>query len=99
MVLTARGYPGKAETGSRIEGLGRAAEHEDVTLFHAATARGPDGEWLTAGGRVLGVTSIAPTLDRALSRCYQAVDEIRWEGMHYRRDIGRKLTSGVPAGG
>ena len=99
VVLTARGYPGKAETGSRIEGLGRAAEHEDVTLFHAATARGPDGEWLTAGGRVLGVTSIAPTLDRALSRCYQAVDEIRWEGMHYRRDIGRKLTSGVPAGG
>ncbi len=99
VVLTARGYPGKAETGSRIEGLGRAAEHEDVTLFHAATARGPDGEWLTAGGRVLGVTSIAPTLDRALSRCYQAVDEIRWEGMHYRRDIGRKLTSGIPAGG
>src|SRR6266704_1782507 len=86
VVHTARGYPGKAETGSRIEGLGRAAEHEDVTLFHAATARGPDGEWLTAGGRVLGVTSIAPTLDRALSRCYQAVDEIRWEGMHYRSD-------------
>jgi phosphoribosylamine---glycine ligase len=99
VVLTARGYPGKAETGSRIEGLGRAAEHEDVRLFHAATTRGPDGEWLTAGGRVLGVTSIAPTLDGALSRCYQAVDEIRWEGMHYRRDIGRKLTSGVPAGG
>ena len=99
VVLAARGYPGKAETGSRIDGLDRAADHEDVMLFHAATARGPNGEWLTAGGRVLGVTSIAPTLDRALSRCYQAVDEIRWEGMHYRRDIGRKLTSGVPAGG
>ena len=99
VVLTARGYPGKAETGSRIEGLDRAADHEDVMLFHAATARGPDGEWLTAGGRVLGVTSIAPTLGRALSRCYQAVDEIRWEGMHYRRDVGRKLTSGITAGG
>jgi len=99
VVLAARGYPGKAETGSRIDGLDRAADHEDVMLFHAATARGPNGEWLTAGGRVLGVTSIAPTLDRALSRCYQAVDEIRWEGMHYRRDIGRKLTSGIPAGG
>jgi len=99
VVLAARGYPGKAETGSRIDGLDRAADHEDVMLFHAATARGPNGEWLTAGGRVLGVTSIAPTLDCALSRCYQAVDEIRWEGMHYRRDIGRKLTSGIPAGG
>ena len=89
VVLASRGYPAKAETGTRIDRLDRAATHDKVAIFHAATSLGPHGEWLTAGGRVLGVTATGETLDVALSRCYDAVAEIHWDGMHYRRDIGR----------
>jgi phosphoribosylamine--glycine ligase len=90
VVLAARGYPLRPETGARIEGLERAGRnHEGVLIFHAGTARGPTGEWLTAGGRVLNVTATAQTLEEALARCYGAAREIHWEGMHYRRDIGQ----------
>jgi phosphoribosylamine---glycine ligase len=89
VVLASRGYPAHPETGARIEGLEKAREHESVTVFHAGTVRSATGEWLTAGGRVLGVTATAATLEEALARCYGAVSEIRWDGMHYRRDIGR----------
>jgi phosphoribosylamine---glycine ligase len=89
VVLAARGYPAKPEIGSAISGLGPADQREDVAVFHAATSRGPNGDWLTAGGRVLGVTAKGKTLDLALSRCYGAIGDIHWEGMHYRRDIGR----------
>ena len=89
VVLAARGYPAKPETGARIEGLDRAGQHENVALFHAATSRGADGEWLTAGGRVLSVTATGQSLEVALSRCYQAVGDIHWDGIHYRRDIGQ----------
>ena len=95
VVLAARGYPAKPETGSVIEGLALADQSEHVAVFHAATARGPNGEWLTAGGRVLGVTATGETLDVALSRCYAVVGDIRWEGMHYRRDIGRSAAPGT----
>jgi phosphoribosylamine--glycine ligase len=89
VVLAARGYPARPETGVRIEGLERAATHEGVRIFHAGTARGPEGEWLTAGGRVLGVTATGLDLDEALHRCYKAVGDIQWDGMQYRRDIGK----------
>ncbi len=89
VVLAARGYPAKPETGARIEGLDRAGQRDNAVVFHAATSRGADGEWLTAGGRVLSVTATGQTLDVALSRCYQAVYDLHWDGMHYRRDIGR----------
>jgi phosphoribosylamine---glycine ligase len=90
VVLAARGYPGKPETGTKIEGLERAAQHEGVSIFHAATSAS-GGNWLTAGGRVLGVTATGARLDVALERCYGAVREIHWDGMQYRRDIGRRL--------
>jgi len=89
VVLAARGYPAKPEIGSVIDGLALAEQSGDVVVFHAATSRGPNGEWLTAGGRVLGVTAKGETLDLALSRCYEAIANIHWDGMHYRRDIGR----------
>jgi len=95
VVLAARGYPGKPEIGARIEGLDRASGRENIFTFHAATARGPKGEWLTAGGRILGITSTAETLDLALSRCYEAVSDIHWDGMHYRRDIGGPTVRGA----
>jgi phosphoribosylamine--glycine ligase len=89
VVLASRGYPARPETGARIEGLDRAAQHEGVEIFHAGTARSASGDWLTAGGRVLGVTATASTLELALSRCYHAVGDIHWDGMQYRRDIGK----------
>lgn len=94
IVLAARGYPARPETGARIEGLERAAQHAGIQIFHAGTARAPSGEWLTAGGRVAGVTATAPTLDLALARGYDAVNDIHWDGMQYRRDIGKSKDEG-----
>jgi phosphoribosylamine---glycine ligase len=90
VVLAARGYPARPETGARIEGLDRAALHQDVQIFHAGTRRHEGDSWQTAGGRVLGVTATGKTLDQALRHCYDAVGEIHWDGMHYRRDIGKR---------
>ncbi|MDX6404168.1 MAG: phosphoribosylamine---glycine ligase [Blastocatellia bacterium] len=89
VVLAGRGYPAKPEIGAVINGLNLVEGDENVAVFHAATSRGPNGEWLTAGGRVLGVTAKGETLDLALSHCYGAIANIHWDGMHYRRDIGR----------
>ena len=92
VVLAARGYPAKPETDARISGLDQAAQRDGVIVFHAATKRGSQGEWLTSGGRVLGVTSTAETLEAALARCYEATADIHWDGMQFRRDIGRTPT-------
>jgi len=96
VVLAARGYPERPETGARIEGLqslqGLSGSHtplSDVQVFHAGTTLAGDGTWHTAGGRVLGLTARAATLDLALERCYEAIGHIRWDGMQYRRDIGK----------
>ncbi|HKS27292.1 MAG TPA: phosphoribosylamine--glycine ligase [Pyrinomonadaceae bacterium] len=91
VVLAARGYPAKPETGAEISGLEQAGAREGVEIFHAGTARDAEGRWTTAGGRVLGVTSRAASLEGALTRCYAAINDIHWDGMHYRRDIGKFL--------
>ena len=88
VVLAARGYPERPETGARIEGLEDAASVPGVQIFHAGTARAADGSLVTAGGRVLGVTAKGPTLPAALARCYDSAARVRWDGLHYRRDIG-----------
>lgn len=98
VVLAARGYPARPEIGSVIEGLAQIEQSENVAIFHAATSRGPNGEWLTKGGRVLGVTARGKTLEVALTRCYGAIANIHWDGMHYRRDIGRKERLGSTVG-
>jgi phosphoribosylamine--glycine ligase len=89
VVLAARGYPERPETGARIEGLEEAARVSGVEIFHAGTARASDGALVTAGGRVLGVTATGATLGEALARCYDSAARVRWDGVHYRRDIGR----------
>jgi len=89
VVLASKGYPGTPEIGARIEGLDLAERHEVVTIFHSATERGQQGEWFTAGGRVLGVSATGSGLALALTSCYKAIADINWKGMHYRRDIGR----------
>lgn len=89
VVLASRGYPEKPETGARIHGLEDAARLSQVQIFHAGTSEASGGGYLTAGGRVLGVTSKAHALEDALARCYEAASLISWDGMRYRRDIGR----------
>jgi phosphoribosylamine--glycine ligase len=89
VVLASRGYPAHPETGGVIMGLERADLHEGVKVFHAGTALDKEDRWVAAGGRVLGVTAKDKTLDGALRRCYGAVSEISWDGMQYRRDIGK----------
>ncbi|MGB9802309.1 phosphoribosylamine--glycine ligase [Desulfofundulus sp.] len=94
VVLTSGGYPGRYRKGYPISGLDRVPP--GVMVFHAGTAL-EDGRVVTAGGRVLGVTAAAETIAAAIGKAYSAVEQIHFEGMHYRRDIGRKalaMTSG-----
>ncbi len=85
VILASGGYPGSYAGGKRITGL----EKSDATVFHAGTKR-EGGDFLTAGGRVLGVTALAPTLAEAQERAYAAVAGIQFEGMQFRSDIAAK---------
>lgn len=87
VVLASKGYPQKAQTGDIIHGLGE--RFEDVEVFHAGTKKDEKGNFLTNGGRVLGVTATGNSLDEAIERAYRAVGEINWDGMQFRRDIGK----------
>jgi phosphoribosylamine--glycine ligase len=93
VVLASAGYPGNYATGKTIFGLEEAGRMGDVVVFQAGTKLNAAGEVETAGGRVLGVTARARTLDDATARAYQAVDAIRFEGMNCRRDIGGRDNS------
>jgi len=89
VVLAARGYPEKPETGARIGGIEEASRVPSVQIFHSCTSRAGDGSLLTAGGRVLGITATGATLDEALARCYESASHVKWDGLHYRCDIGK----------
>jgi phosphoribosylamine---glycine ligase len=89
VVASSAGYPGSYKTGFPITGLASAAQVPGVEVFHAGSAQ-VDGQLLTAGGRVLGVSAAGDTLEEALDRAYQALAEIHFEGMYYRRDIGHR---------
>ncbi len=89
VVLASGGYPDAYEMGKPIEGLKEAASLPDVLIFHAGTKR-KDDAIVTDGGRVLTVVGRGPDYERAITRAYDAVDRIRFEGQHARRDIGRK---------
>ena len=91
VVMASAGYPQSSHKGDRIIGLDKAAELEDVQVFHAGTRRGDDDSWETAGGRVLGVCARADDLTKALDRAYQAADCIRFDGQQMRRDIGHRV--------
>jgi phosphoribosylamine--glycine ligase len=88
VVLASPGYPGSYPKGLPITGLDELEGQEDVIVFHAGTAK-QEGRIVTAGGRVLAVSAIGPTLPAAIQRAYDGVAQIHFEGMHYRRDIGR----------
>jgi phosphoribosylamine---glycine ligase len=88
VVMASDGYPGDYSTGKTITGIDEADLLDGVVVFQAGTKLNADGETVTAGGRVLGVTARAATLEKATSRAYEAVSLIRFEGMQFRKDIG-----------
>jgi phosphoribosylamine--glycine ligase len=90
--LVSGGYPGKYPTGVPITGV-EDAEGAGATVFHSGTAW-KDGRLVTAGGRVLSVTATAASLPAAIARAYGAVERIRFDGMHFRRDIGTRASAG-----
>jgi phosphoribosylamine--glycine ligase len=91
VVLASGGYPDAYETGKVIHGIEQAGLLPNVWVFHAGT-RLKGGQTVTAGGRVLAVTAVDPggELPRAIRQAYEAVGMIQFDGMHYRKDIGRR---------
>ncbi|HIU15287.1 MAG TPA: phosphoribosylamine--glycine ligase [Candidatus Ventricola intestinavium] len=95
VVLASGGYPGPYESGRAITGL-EEAQAAGAVVYHAGTKRGPDG-FVTAGGRVLGVTALGGTLSEAVRRAYEAAGKIHFEGMHMRSDIGSRDLERTPS--
>jgi phosphoribosylamine--glycine ligase len=92
VVVASRGYPASAENGQKILGLEDAASLPGVTVIHAGT-KVDGGSVVTAGGRVLTVVGRGPTFDDAMATAYRGVDAIKFDGMQYRRDIGKKASN------
>ena len=89
VVIASKGYPGNYEKGRVIQGLDEAEEIKGVKVFHAGTAKKED-KIVTAGGRVLGVTASGIDINEAVKAAYKAIEKIKFDGMHYRRDIASK---------
>ncbi|SEA03113.1 phosphoribosylamine--glycine ligase [Lachnospiraceae bacterium NK3A20] len=91
VVLASGGYPVAYEKGKVISGLDAFDDRDDIFLFHAGTKFNDRGEVVTSGGRVLGVTALAPTLKEARAKAYEAAKEITFEGVYMRHDIGKAI--------
>jgi phosphoribosylamine--glycine ligase len=89
VVLASRGYPESPETGKEIHGLKSLEADPAVMVFHGATAA-RDGGLVTVGGRVLGITALGANLEGAIHKAYEAVSKVSFDGMYYRKDIGKK---------
>lgn len=89
VVLASGGYPKKYETGLKITGLNENGQLDDVKIYHAGTTL-ENNEFYTSGGRVLGVTAVSDTLKSAVDKAYSAVNDIKFDKMHYRKDIGQR---------
>ena len=87
VVEASGGYPKKYQTGYEISGLSDI--EENIYVYHAGTKK-EDGKYYTAGGRVLGITAKSKDLDTAISDAYNAVKNINFTDVHYRKDIGIK---------
>ncbi len=87
VVLAAKNYPQKPAIGDVIKGLNE--NFGDVEIFHAGTAKDADGNFIANGGRVLAVTAVGGNLTSAIEKVYQSVEKISWNGMQFRRDIGK----------
>ena len=89
VVASSSGYPGSYKTGFPISGLDNAARIPGVEVFHSGTSL-VNGQLVTSGGRVLGVTAAGSSLQDALNRAYRAMEEIQFQGIYFRRDIGHR---------
>jgi phosphoribosylamine--glycine ligase len=89
VVVASGGYPGTFEVGKKITGLDEAGAVDGVKVFHAGTTK-RNGEFYTAGGRVLGVSARAADLETAVERVYEACEKIHFDGAHYRKDIAAR---------
>lgn len=89
VIAASGGYPGKYAAGIEINGIEAAEADENITIFHAGTTCS-DGKFFTAGGRVLGVTAVEENMEKAIGKAYAGIEKISFEGIHYRKDIGRK---------
>ena len=94
VVLAARGYPEKAESGQPITGIDSATAMDGVEVFHAGTAVN-EGKFVTGAGRVLAVTALGATFAQARERCYAAAETVRFEGRHFRTDIANDALEGA----
>jgi len=90
IVVASGGYPEKYETGFPITGIEEAEQVEGVVVFQAGTKLDDNGQLITSGGRVLGVSAVGGTLRQALDRAYTAINKIQFQGKYFRRDIGAK---------
>lgn len=93
VACAAEGYPTSTRTGDVIEGLDRLADLDGVQVLFAGVASGPDGDLVTAGGRVLYVCGTAPEIDQARALAYQGLARLDWPGMHHRSDIAAHPTT------
>ncbi|MBF0118299.1 MAG: phosphoribosylamine--glycine ligase [Desulfobacterales bacterium] len=89
VVMASSGYPNTYKKGMIISGLNELKSLDNVVVFHAGTAK-KDKEIISSGGRVLGVTALGDTIDDAIRIVYNAVDRISWDGVYFRKDIGKK---------
>ena len=87
--MASGGYPGDYEKGKKITGLDEAGQLDNVVVFHSGTKE-QDGDIVTNGGRVLGVTALGDTIGDAKARAYEAVEQIKFDGAYYRGDIADK---------
>lgn len=93
VVMASGGYPGEYKKGKTISGLDAVRSLDDVYVFHAGT-KFQDGEFVTDGGRVLGVTALGENMRQAITNAYDAVKKISWEGAYHRNDIGHRALEG-----
>lgn len=89
VIMASGGYPQKYRTGYEISGLDETEKDDSVVVFHSGT-KSENNKYYTNGGRVLGVTAIDNTLDKAIERAYKGVGKVHFTDMHYRKDIGIK---------
>lgn len=90
IALASGGYPGSYEKGKIISGISEAEKENDIVVFHAGTKLDDKGNLVTNGGRVLGVSAVGDTLEKALAKAYKAIEKISFKGIQYRKDIGKK---------
>lgn len=89
VVMASGGYPKNYEKGFEINGLDEVEQMENIFVFHAGT-KFENNKIVTNGGRVLGVTSLSPSIKEAINNAYNAVNKIKWKDVHFRKDIGKK---------